>query len=133
MADITERLDPDRWIAEGKALANYPILEAFSLHARLVDVVLGDKRELAAHISRWMTRAAEVHLAQARDRQEIVCGPLTEENLRSLWEETRTETPTKPLYNLEKKNDILTKPDDIASEDSIAFAVSEALGRQARG
>ena len=132
MADITERLDPDRWIAEGKALTSYPILEAFSLHAHLVDVVLGDERELAAHLSRWMTRVAEAHIAQARDRQEIVCGPLTEENLRSLWEETRTGTASKPVDLVEKDATLLT-PDDIAPEDSIAFAVSEALGRQARG
>ena len=132
MADITERLDPDRWIAEGKALASYPILEAFSLHAHLVDIVLGDKRELAAHLSRWMTRIAEAHITQARDRQEIVCGPLTEETLRSLWEETRTETASKPV-DLVEKDATLSMPDDIAPEKAIPFAIAEALARQARG
>ena len=38
---------------------------------QIVDVVLGDKRELAAHFSRWMTRIAEAHIAPARDRQEM--------------------------------------------------------------
>lgn len=132
MVDITERLDPDRWIAEGKALANYPILEAFSLHAHLVDVVLGDKRELAAHLSRWMTRIAEAHIAPARDRQEIVCGPLTEENLRSLWQETRTGTASKPV-DLVEKDATLSTPDHIAPEEAIPFAIAEALARQARG
>jgi hypothetical protein len=78
MVGITERLDPDRWIAEGKLLLDYPILEPSSLQFRLVDVVFGDKRELATHLGQWMARVAEAR------------GPFTEENLRSLWEETRT-------------------------------------------
>ncbi len=92
MADITRRLDPDRWIAEGYALAGYPILEPSSLYARLIDFVFADERELATHLGRWMTRVAEAQIAQARDQQQIVPRRLTEENLRSLWEETRTST-----------------------------------------
>jgi hypothetical protein len=100
---------------------------------QIVDVVFADKQELAAHISRWMTCVAEVRAALDRDQQEFDHSPLTEGNPRYLREETRTETPTKPLYDVEKKNGALTMPDDIAPEDGIAFAVAQALGRQARG
>ena len=86
---------------------------------QIVDVVFADK--------------AEVRAALDRDQQEFDHSPLTEENPRYLWEETGTETSTKPLYDAEKKNGTLTMPDDIAPEDGIAFAVAEALARQARG
>lgn len=99
MADITRRLDPDRWIAEGRTLAGYPILDPSSLYVRLINFVLADERELATHLGRWMTRVAEAQIAQAREQRQIVPRRLAEENLRSLWEETRTST--KPAGGVE--------------------------------
>ncbi len=90
MIGIAERIDPDRWIAEGKLLLDYPILKPSSLQFCLVDVVFGDKRELATHLGQWMARVAEAR------------SPLTEENLRSLWEETRNSTATKPMDDAKK-------------------------------
>jgi hypothetical protein len=108
MVSITERLDPDRWIAEGKSLLDYPILEPSSLQFRLVDVVFGDKREIATHLCQWMARVAEAR------------SPFTEENLRSLWEETRTITATKPMDDV-KKDAALTMRDDSVTEEGITF------------
>jgi hypothetical protein len=59
MIGIAERLDPDRWIAERKSLLDYPMLKPSSLQFCLVDVVFGDKRELATHLGQWMARVAE--------------------------------------------------------------------------
>ena len=89
---------------------------------QIVDVVFADQQELAAHISRWMTCVAEVHAALDRDQQEFDHSPLTEENPRYLWEETRTETPTKPV-DLAEKDAPLSVPDDIAPEEAIPFAI----------
>lgn len=118
MVGITDRLDPDWWIAEGRALTDYPVLEPSSPYAGLIDVVLADKRELATHLGRWMARVAETRIAQAGNR---VHSPLTEENLRSLWEETRSNDAT------------FSMPDDSATEEGIAFTVAEAPARQAPG
>ena len=71
-------------------------------------------------------------MAQAADRQEIAGGPLAEENLRSLWEETRTVTAGRPVDDV-GKNATLIMPDDIAPEEAVPFAIAEALARQARG
>jgi hypothetical protein len=131
MSDITERLDPDRWIADGKALANYPILEPFSPHMSLVDVVFADKRELAGHLVSWMARVAEGRLAQAINRQDIVGGTLTEESLRSLWEETRPGRESRSAYEVQKGT-TLSAPEEIVPEDVIPLAIAEALARRAR-
>lgn len=113
MADMTEHFDPDRWIAKGRALAHYPILEPISLHARLVDVVFGDKRELAGHVRRWMARVAEARARRGVDQHESVQGALTEENLRSLWEETRTGMGTRSADDVER---------------DVTFSVSDDVG-----
>ncbi len=109
MVGITERLDPDRWIAEGRSLLDYPILEPSSLQLRLVDVVFGDKRELATRLGQWMARVAEAR------------SPLTEENLRSLWEETRNSAATKPMDDAKKDVGARTMPDDSVTEEGLAL------------
>ena len=71
--------DPDLWMADGGSLLN------FRLPPRTPEVAeMLAGTELAAHLGRWM------HEVGAMADPELKVGNvLTEEQLRTLWEETR--------------------------------------------
>ena len=125
MHKFAERLDPDLWIAEGRLLLDYPIFEIFSLAACDVEFLLRDQPVLAAHVNRWIT-----HICQARIRnRHQVGGRLTEETLKSSWEETRGGAATERVNHIEEGAKTFSLPHKIAPKDAVPTAIAALLTR----
>jgi hypothetical protein len=82
---LADLLDPDKWIAAGRKLADFPMAEGKNERAAMM-LILSDKPELHAHLERWMRQIADTGRGRGDERIGSV---LTEENFRELWEQTR--------------------------------------------
>jgi len=86
MTALADFLNPDKWIASGRNLADLAWPPHTENEREAVRWILADKSELAAHLGRWGSRIKD-HLVT---RFQKVRDVLTEEQLRDLWEQTRT-------------------------------------------
>ena len=86
MTKLVDLLDPDKWMASGRNLMDFPWPSETENEHKAVLLILEDHPKLALHLARWGAWITE-HLAV--EPSKPVRKMLTEEQVRDLWEKTR--------------------------------------------
>jgi hypothetical protein len=82
---LAELLDPDKWIASGKNLTDFPWPDGAN-EREAMKLILCARPMLSTHVQRW---SALVTKTLGRRGGENVGDVFVEEYLRELWERTR--------------------------------------------
>jgi hypothetical protein len=82
---LAELLDPDKWIASGKNLTDFPWPDGAN-EREAMKLILCARPMLNTHVERW---SKLVMRTLGRRGGENVGGVFVEEYLRELWERTR--------------------------------------------
>ena len=85
MATLTDLLDPDKWMADGRNLMDFPWPGETLNEREAIKLILKDRPGLAAHLARWMSRIQELH----GDHSVTIGSVLSEKQVRVAWEQTR--------------------------------------------
>jgi hypothetical protein len=83
---LTDLLDPDKWMADGRNLMDFPWPGETTKERAAIKILLADRPALAMHIARWGSRIQDAGSGMPQEGIGVV---LTEDQLRRMWEETR--------------------------------------------
>lgn len=85
MSTLTDLLDPDKWLADGRNLMAFPWPGETNAEREAINLLLKGRAPLAMHLARWMTRIRSLH----GDQSATIGSVLSEKQIRVAWEETR--------------------------------------------